>query len=432
MAEIESLEGKNLALEQKFQEMINYEISNAKMRNQDEATIALNDGRGANVVIKIKKDDSSDEYKIAIEGENEKKYSLATVNPKGIYSYRLGLSYIDIATPEFSFADAIDAYLVKKELEEAKKDGRVEPIRMGREITEGEAFSELANRMFGEKVHEAYRVRGKDSHSFKYIGINNAGKYVEFGGSSEYEGSNPNQKVYILTTNGKLEEKTVDHLTTNGKYAIATDIPDSAIADRTRTLVGNRLPSGRYLFIEALDSRNAEASNNKFVKELLTRGESHYDMEDIADALELAQKIRGLNSDGVVTAEELEFVVKLKEKGYNADEINDFINTVHDLKEQGLDNAKIRAILDSVETTAEQIEEIEKANLPEEKVLEVFERMYDPKNGYTSLDKALLDVKDDNNKSRENTDEGKEGRETDEKVRGHIPTIPEERIRHYN
>jgi len=404
----------DLAIEQAFEQMIENEINIAIKNNKTEATIKLNDGGKAVITIKIEKATKPEAYRIYMQGHH-----LASIDMNGEYNYRMKLKDIEKATPEISITKAIAAYnartrqeklgdgsdsaKLQKELEKAKKEDRAEPIRTGREITSGESLSELTNRMFGEKMHEVYRIRGKDAHSFKYVGLNNAGKYVEFGGSTKHEGTNPDQKVFILTTAGKLEEKTVDHLMTNGKYAIATDIPDSAIADRTRTLVGNRLPSGRYLFIEALDSRNASASNNKFVKHFLTRGESQYRMEDVADAIELAQKIRGLNSDGSVTAEELELVVKLKEKGYDGDEINDVINFIHDLSSKELDNTKIRAILDSTETTANQIEEMEKAHITEEQQLEVFSKMYDSKRGCISFEQAFSEVKNGSNYGDDDT-----------------------------
>lgn len=398
----------DLAIEQAFEQMIENEINIAIKNNKTEATIKLNDGGKAVITIKIEKATKPEAYRIYMQGHH-----FASIDMNGEYNYRMKLKDIEKATPEISITKAIAAYnartrqeklgdgsdsaKLQKELEKAKKEGRAEPIRTGREITSGESLSELTNRMFGEKMHEVYRIRGEDAHSFKYVGLNNAGKYVEFGGSTKHEGTNPDQKVYILTTTGKLEEKTVDHLTTNGKYAIATDIPDSAIADRTRTLVGNRLPSGRYLFIEALDSRNASASNNKFVKDFLTRGESQYRMEDVANDLELAQKIRALNLDGSVTAEELELVIKLKEEGYDGDQINVIINLVHESKESEIDFTKIRAILDSTETTANQIEEMEKAHMTEEQQLEIFSRMYDSKRGCISFEQSFSEVKNGTN-----------------------------------
>lgn len=365
----------DLAIEQSFEQMIENEIALAEIKGEKVATITLKEGK-ATINIKIEKGSEPGDYTIYMQG-----YPIANRKSNGKdvnYSYTRNLRYVDDFITEFNIEEAIRVHNKKmqekndssaklqKELEQAIKDGKAEPIRTGREITSGEPLSELTNRMFGDKMHEVYRIRGNDAHSFKYVGLNNAGKYVEFGGSTKHEGTNPDQKVFILTTAGKLEEKTVDHLTTNGKYAIATDIPDSAIADRTRTLVGNRLPSGRYLFIEALDSRNASASNNEFVKEILTRGESQYDMEVLIDVMELSPKIEALNSDGVIQSEEIELALKLRNEGYNDDEITTVINYIHssdsvDINSKELDNTKIRAILDSTETTAEQIKEAENA-----------------------------------------------------------------------
>ena len=432
----------DLAIEEAFQVMVENQIAIAELKGETEATVKLNDGGKATVTIKIEKIQESGEYTIYMQGHY---YASRKNEGKNIkYNYRWKLKAIDDAVPEFNIKESIRVHNLKmqqennestklqSELEQAKKDERAEPIRTGREITSGEDLAELTNRMFGEKMHEVYRIRDeKDAHSFKYVGLKNDGKYTEFGGSTKHEGTNPGHKVYILTTTGKLEEKTVDHLMTNGKYAIATDIPDSAIADRTRTLVGNRLPSGRYLFIEALDSRNASASNNLFVKNRIARGESQYHMEEVADVMELSQKIEALKLDGLIQAEELELVINLRNEGYNSDEIVTVINfihtneIIHDLSSKELDNTKIRAILDSTETTANQIEEMEKAHMTEEQQLEVFSKMYDSKKGCISFEQAFSEVKNGTNFGDDEDVRKKENEEEDNRLqREHERKLP--------
>lgn len=381
-----SLEQKDKALEEAFEAMVNEKIANSKRNNKDEAVITLKDGKGAVILVKIQKDTKPDAYKIFMQG-----HSLASISSNGKYKYALPLRHIDKETPQFSIARAIaiqnarmqqkenptnSSAKTEKELNQAMKEGRTEVIRTGREITDGEDFHMLAQRMFGVDAYEVYRVRGKDAHGFKYIAKTTSGEYKEFGGTTTREGTNPLQKIHILKKDGTIEEKQVDHLLTNGRYAIATDIPDSAISDRPRTLIGNILQSGEYLFIEALDSRNASASENMMIREMIDRSVSRLKLEDIGSAIELAKRIRGITQDSKISVEEIELVKKLRENGYDDEEIFTTIDTIHDLKEEGLKDTEIKAILDSVETTAKQIEEMEKANITEEKQKEIFKRMY--------------------------------------------------------
>lgn len=264
----------------------------------------------------------------------------------------------------------------KIELETAIKENRAVPLRMDREITEGESMHMMMQRMFGVDCHQMWRIKGKGTHDFKYIGIDDSGKVVEPNGSTSREGSNPNQKVIVMKKDGTFVEKTVDHMIIKGRFAIYTDIPDGELSDRTAIGIAIRGPGERYLAIEGLDSRNNEASNDSIIKESMTRAKSIYEVDDVARASKLAEKVSSLNWDGKITAEEVELVKKLTQEGIPENGIVSILNFVHELKELGLNNTQIKAIIDTADSITEQIEELERNNISnKEEAKEIFRMM---------------------------------------------------------
>ena len=257
---------------------------------------------------------------------------------------------------------------VKNELDKAIKQGNATPLRLGREITEGEDTRMMFKRMFGQKFNELYRVRGKGTHDFDYIGNTDSGKYEKVNASTTREGNDPLQKIIIMRKDGTFEEKTVDNLMVRGKYAIATDIPDSVVSERMYTYICVRTPGEKYLAIEALDSRNNNASSNELVKSNMTRARSVYEIEDVANAARLGEKINSLMWDGSLSAEEVELVKRLVvEQNLKEGEVIDFLNFVHDLKQLGLDTTQMKSILDSAKMTIDQIQEFERNGISDTK-----------------------------------------------------------------
>ncbi|MCL2342228.1 MAG: hypothetical protein FWC53_04255 [Firmicutes bacterium] len=268
--------------------------------------------------------------------------------------------------------------LIQAELDNAIKTGNAVPLRLGREITEGEDIHMMLKRMFGQDFVEVYRVRGKGTHDFDYIGKTTSGKYEKVNASQTREGTNPLQKIIIMRKDGTFEEKTVDHLIVRGRYAIATDMPDgTGISERTYTFICVRGPGEKYLAIEALDDRTNEASNDTLIKSNMNRDKSVYEIEDVADAAVMAQKIESLAWDGKFTSEEVELVKKLTvEKALNEGEVIDFLEFVHELKKLGLNDTEVKAILDSAKMTIEQVQELERNDICDAKeVNAVFQMM---------------------------------------------------------
>lgn len=288
---------------------------------------------------------------------------------------------------------------LEEELKQAIAEGRVEKLRFGREITSaGEDLSIIMKRMFGERAHEAYRVKDKgDSHKFKYIGIGNDGKYFEPSGSRANEGTNAKQQCWIQNNNGSFEKKTVDDMMVFGKYVMATDI--NVTTDSTRTLIGQRTPRGEYILMPVLDNRISNASSNSYIKDNLARGNSIWEIDDIILAAELGEKIRGTKRDGKLSANEVEFIRKLKKEGVTDEKVRNIVDAIliiGDLKEQELNDVSIKELLNSLELTTKELEELKREDFSDKEIKEVMDLVH---NGKKDFDSAKKEVVGENRRS---------------------------------
>lgn len=413
----DSNEQKDLAFEQKKAEEISEKISVAMLNGQDE--VILEDGSSYVKISILESIEKKGEYDIEFGGRK-----IATVKkgqkivPNKIrlelerYRARFNIREMETQLGRIPEADEIadpESLKIEKELKDALKDGRAEKLRTGREITAaGEDMSLMMRRMFGQRAHEIYRVRDKnDPHKFTYIGKGNDGKYFEPKGSRANEGTNARQMCWIQNKDGSFEKKTVDDMKVFGKYVIATDI--NTTTDSTRTLVGQRTPRGEYILMPALDYRVADTVSNGNMKDNLARGNSIWEIQDVVLAAELGETIRGTKKDGKLSADEVEFIKKLKKEGLEDDKIKRIMNAIliiGELKDIGLNDTSIKALLDTVESTAEQLEELKKENFGDEEIKTVMEAVH--KDG-ERFKEAKKEVKED----REQGDE-----DDGEKIRG--------------
>lgn len=381
---------KNLAVDEKRIEDIAEKISIAILNGKRSVTIE--DGKSIipiNILESLEEKDGYDielgGKKIATVKKGEKVPSDTVKSELAKYKNRFDFSRMDEnlgRTPTESERSNRQSLELENELKLAIKEGRAEKLRDGREITAaGEDLSLMMKRMFGERAHNAYRVRDKnDPHKFKYIGVDNNGKYFEPKGSRANEGSNSRQMCWIQNKDGSFERKTVDDMKVFGKYVIATDIADSAATDDTRTLVGQRTPRGEYILMPALDYRIGDTSGNSNVKDNLSRGNSIWEIDDVILAANLGNTIRGTKKDGKLSAEEVEFIRKLKKEGVADEKIRrivDAVLIVGELKDQGLKDASIKAILDTVESTAEQIDELKKEDFSDKEIRQVMKLVHE-------------------------------------------------------
>lgn len=413
---------RNLAVDEKRVEDIIEEINIAILNDKD--YIEIDDGRSVISINISKNSEKEDEHDIEFGGKK-----IATVKKgekvpsdilkREIQRYQSSFSFDKVnnglgrnATEKER--DNPESLKLEIELNQAIKEGRATKLREGREITAaGEDVSLMLKRMTGERGHEIYRVRDKnDSHKFKYIAKDNSGEYFEPRGSRASEGTNPRQMCWIQNTNGTFERKPVDDMKVFGKYVIATDI--NVTTDSTRTLVGQRTPKGEYILMPALDHRVANTSSNINIKDNLSRGNSIWEIEDVIEAANLGEKIREIKKDGKLSADEVEFINKLKKEGLKNEKIIkilDIAEVADELREQGLNDASIKAILDTVDSTAEQIDELKKENFSDKEISQVMKLVHEDrvkfKDAKRKVSEDRRDIRDE--KSQNKREEGGRG-----------------------
>ena len=423
MAENSSLSEKNLALDEKIAQKVVEDIEIARLNGKNQVT--LGDGKSF-IYINIQELPEQDRQEIKFGGKTIGIVSKGEKIPNDkvkeeIRRYQqefdFNKAYKDLGRPiTESEKNNPKSLELEQELNEAIKEGRAEKLREGREITaSGEDISVLLKKMFGEKGHEIYRVRDKnDSHKFEYIAKGNDGKDFEPKGSRANEGTNARQMCWVQNKDGSFEKKTVDDMKVFGRYVIATDIADNTLTDDNRTLIGQRTPRGDYILMPALDYRIGDTSNNSNVKDNLARGNSVWEIDDVILAAELGNTIRGTKIDGKLSADEVEFIRKLKKEGLDDQRIRKIVDAaliVDELKDQGLNDASIKAILDTVDTTVEQIEELKREDYSDKEINQVMKLVHEK-----------VDFKEAKDKIKENRD-----KETDEgkgRARGERPEGP--------
>lgn len=247
-----------------------------------------------------------------------------------------------ISSDETKQQDAMK-YQIKRGLE----TGRVTEMEIDREFSESENMKMFVNRAWGISSNNIYRVQGKDSHDFKYIAKTTSGKYKDIPLSTQSEGRNSSQSIFVME-NGTLKEKKVDSLMLKGNYGIATDLPESVASQNTKTYLVSRTPKGQYIAIASGQKSgvNRNTSGDEIQKSMMARGRSVYELEDIIEATKIAEQIYGLNKDGKLTTREVEMVKRFKvDRNMNDKEIFETVELVADLKDMGYECNEIKTIL---------------------------------------------------------------------------------------
>lgn len=246
--------------------------------------------------------------------------------------------------------DKNDQNALKREIEVGLKNGDVTELDIDREFSESENMRMFARRAWGVSSKQIYRVKGKDSHEFKYVVKTTSGKFEQLDLSHSREGTNSRQKIWVMK-DGVLQEKTVDSLLIKGRYAIATDRPESVSSQNTTTYLVTRTPSGRYIAIAAGERRgvNRNTSGDKNQKYYSARGRSVYELEHVLDAAETASQVNAFNKDGKLTTKEVEIVRRVeKDKGVDEEEFFDAVTIlIFELKDMGFECNQIKKILDT-------------------------------------------------------------------------------------
>ena len=265
--------------------------------------------------------------------------------------------------------DGKDSEALQKQVENGLKNGRATEMETDREISESENMRMFVKRAWRIDANKIYRVKGKDPHDFKYVAKTNSGKYEEIDLSTQREGRNTRQSIWLME-NGQLKEKKVDSLLLRGRYGIATDIPESVTSQNTRSYLVTREPGGRYIAIAASQKRGVHrnTSDDKLQKSYGARARSVYELGDIIDAAQIAEQIYALNKDGKLTTKEAEMVKEFKiDKNMDDKEIFEAVTLVVELKDMGYECDEMKRILsardkDEIVKLAKEVDEHYKEN----------------------------------------------------------------------
>ena len=380
MEENESKQGKDLAQEQKKQDKIKEAIKLALLNNKNKVT--LDDGKSTINLELMKIDIDSDEAnteKFSVWIDEDTKMADVSKSKKGIKFdyYNSGLAKRIPSNFELNRAriiaeeeqredikmrkniekgnalESISSDRTKQQealayqIESGLATGRVAEMEVNREFSESENMKMFVKRAWGISSQRIFRAPGKGTHDFKYVAKTTGGKYQEIPLSTQSEGRNSSQSIFVME-NGTFKEKKVDSLLLKGNYGIATDLPESVASQNTKTYLVSRTPSGQYIAIAAGQKSgvNRNTSGDVLQKSMMARGRSVYELEDIIDAAKMAEQIYALNKDGKLTTREVEMVKKFKiDRNMNDKEVFDAVTLVADLKDMGYECNEIKTIL---------------------------------------------------------------------------------------
>lgn len=266
---------------------------------------------------------------------------------------------------EISKTDSTNQRALEEEMKQKIQSGEAKEIEIDREMSYNENTLQFVQRAFGIKnMQSLYRVRGKDTHDFKYVAktSDKENPYKEIDLSTKREGRNTNQHVWLMH-NGEIKEKKVDSLLTmsSGNYAIATDIPEGVGTDNVRTYLTVRTPSGEYFAIEASEKNgvNRNTSGDSLQKKLMSKGKSIYEIEDVIKAARLASRIYTINKDGKLTTREVNLVNKLREDNLPEEAIDNVIDCICMLKEMGFEPMEVKEMIDKIPKTEKDFKMLE-------------------------------------------------------------------------
>lgn len=256
------------------------------------------------------------------------------------------------------------------EMEQKIKNGNAQQLEIDREVSTTENMRMFVERAWGISAKEIYRIKGNDSHSFKYVAKTGDSKkpYQEINVSHYNEGKNSMQQIWVME-DGQLKKKQVESLLLKGNYAIGTDVATNVMSENTKTYLIQRTPRGQYIGIAVGQKQgvNRNTSGDSIQKDFMSRENSIYDLEDIIASALLAEKINGFNKDGKLTTKEVEIVRRLKfDRNMDDSQVINTVKAICFLREKGYEPQEIKGIMEKVDGAIEKIEKGEVKKLVEE------------------------------------------------------------------
>lgn len=219
----------------------------------------------------------------------------------------------------------------ESEQEKMKRDSKNwQEMDLDREFTDTDTLRKWVKDVLHESPEKVYR-RQTGAHDFEYMAEIN-GEYKPLELSTDLEGKNTRQEVYILKEDGTLELDEVDSLllTKDGTYGIATKVPDGVSTDMTKSFSVTRTKDGKYLATQLIEKSGQNRDPKLPGKEIGDRTQSVYKKEDfIEQKEEIDNNDMDIAEDGV-TVDEIGLYEYFKKKGYTPDAIDRMIKDIEE------------------------------------------------------------------------------------------------------
>ena len=232
----------------------------------------------------------------------------------------------------------------QEELEEQEKaeDGNEKEVNtknskywqemdLDREFTDSDTLRKWTKDVLGESPKKLYRHQ-TGPHDFEYVGEYDGGELRPLNLSTDLEGKNTTQEIYILKEDGTVEKDEVDSLmlTKDGTYGIATKIPDSGTTDMTKSFSVSRTKDGKYLATQLIERSGQNRDPKLPGKEVGDRTKSVYDKEKFLDQKDEIEKSGMEIADDGISVGEIGLYEYFKEKGYKDPEIDRMIKDMEE------------------------------------------------------------------------------------------------------
>lgn len=364
--------GKDLAIKEKIENVVS-KIKNGEILEQEELIIAV---KGVGIPLTVEKDEKEISYKINILGAH-----ILTLEDEEL-SFTEGWEE-DLKSKTEGIIDAEDLINELKEMElslarqkeeqqraenegeergesneigeeekpeieepeeEKKKTGKDDPeqlklreekskwqeIDLDREFTSSDNLRKWIKDVLHVSPSRLYR-RQIGPHEFEYMGEYD-GKYKPLELTTDFEGKNTRQQIYIVQDNGEVVMDEVDSLllTKDGNRGIATKIPDGVSADMTKSFAVTRTKDGKYLATQMIEKTGQNRDPNLPGKDIADRTRSVYDIEDsIETKEEIERNGMKIAQDGV-SVDEIGLFEYYKKKGYTPDAIDRMIKDIEE------------------------------------------------------------------------------------------------------
>lgn len=217
------------------------------------------------------------------------------------------------------------------EHQKLKRDSKNwQEMDLDREFTDSDSLRKWIKDVLHESPSRLYR-RQIGPHDFEYVGEYD-GEYKPLQLTTDLEGKNTTQQIYMVKEDGTLEIDEVDSLllTKDGNYGIATKVPDGVSAEMTKSYSVTRTKDGKYIATQMIEKSGQNRDPKLPGKAIADRTRSVYDIEDsIEQKDEIDNSGMEIAEDGT-TVEEVGLFEYYKKKGYTPDAIDRMIKDIEE------------------------------------------------------------------------------------------------------